>query len=96
MTPGDPNQLRNAPNRTAQFIGQIPAGTAVRVVGGPVCDSIGILWAQVDFNGLIGWTAEARGTIYYLEPADYGVIPSPPDQSLFHGGRSTASPLRER
>ena len=70
VTPGDPNRLRSDPSTSGAIIGEIPAGETFYVLGGPICDDAnGIVWWQVDFNGLVGWTAESLGDTYFVEPA---------------------------
>lgn len=68
ITPGDPNILRNNPAVTATKIGTIPGSAYFNVMSGPVCDPAGIAWWQINYNGLIGWTAEGKGSVYYTEP----------------------------
>lgn len=68
VTPGTPNRLRAQPSSTAQIIGQIPGGGIFAVIGGPVCDPTGIAWWQVNYSGVVGWTAEGQGSVYYVEP----------------------------
>lgn len=65
---GTPNNLRSEPNINAQLIGQIPTGASFDVLAGPICDPTGMLWVQVNFNGMVGYTAEASGQDVYLEP----------------------------
>lgn len=70
VTPGTPNRVRSEPNTQAQVLGTIPGGEPFTVLQGPTCDSAnGIAWWQVDYNGLIGWTAEGQGQTYFVEPA---------------------------
>lgn len=66
------NRLRDNPGTaTGQVIGLMPPGSGFRVLEGPVCDPEEQLrWWKVDYNGVVGWTAEGRGTEYYLCPPD--------------------------
>lgn len=68
VTPGTPNRLRSTPATSGAIVGQIPGGDAFRVINGPECDPAGIAWWQVEYNGLVGWTAEGQGTEYWTEP----------------------------
>ncbi|MBZ0298894.1 MAG: hypothetical protein K8J31_04090 [Anaerolineae bacterium] len=73
--PSLPNRMRSYPSFYGAVVGQIPAGAAFSVIGGPICES-GILWWQVNSSGTVGWTAEGDGYTYWLEPA--GNVPQPP------------------
>jgi uncharacterized protein YgiM (DUF1202 family) len=67
VLPGLSNNFRDQPSLSGNVIGQIPGGAAFSVITGPQCSS-GYAWWQVNFNGVIGWTAEGRGNVYWLEP----------------------------
>lgn len=62
------NRLREQPNTTAPVITEIPQGAVFIVSNGPECDADGIVWWQVDFDGVIGWTAEAEADERYIVP----------------------------
>lgn len=51
VTPGLPNNLRDTPD--GRRIGQIPAGGAFNILGGPVCAG-GYAWWQVEYNNRVG------------------------------------------
>lgn len=73
VTPGLPNAVRTAPgtNRSGAnsvVVGYIPGGSVFAVSGGPQCGPDGRWWWYVNYNGLIGWTAEGEGQTYWLEP----------------------------
>lgn len=73
VTPGLPNVMRSAPGTqrsgfNGTVIGQIPGGGVFSVLNGPQCASDSRWWWQVNYNGLIGWTAEGEGYTYWLEP----------------------------
>jgi hypothetical protein len=73
VTPGAPNRLRADPSTNGAIIGEIPGGEIFYVLGGPICDDANrIVWWQVDFNGLVGWTAESLGNSYFVEPVGQG------------------------
>jgi hypothetical protein len=67
VLPGLSNNFRVQPALGNNVIGQIPGGAVFVVVSGPQCSS-GYAWWQVNFNGVIGWTAEGQGSEYWLEP----------------------------
>ena len=65
VTPGLPNKLRAAPGLSAAQIGSIPAGD-VRRTGWS--DVRGRARGGVRYGDAVGWTAEADGSEYYVEP----------------------------
>lgn len=73
-SPALPNVVRSAPGTSSTgsnsyVIGQIPAGGVFSVLNGPQCGTDGRWWWQVNYNGLVGWTAEGQGhNTYWLEP----------------------------
>jgi hypothetical protein len=70
VTPGLPNALRDRPGLTwtgSRVIGRIPGTGVFTVVSGPVC-AAGYTWWQVNYNGVIGWTAEGNAWVYWIEP----------------------------
>lgn len=76
VTPGLSNVVRTAPGTTAsgansQVIGSIPAGGTFSVLNGPACGPDGRYWWYVNYNGLIGWTAEGEGQTYWLVPVHW-------------------------
>ncbi|MEO8609194.1 MAG: protein kinase [Chloroflexota bacterium] len=71
VTPGGvANRVRDLPSKqTGKITGYMPPGTQFLVIAGPTCDPDDqIRWWQINFNGLIGWTAEGEKTEYYLAP----------------------------
>jgi hypothetical protein len=75
LVPADPNRIRTEPNFGAPVVGWIPAGGVFDVGGGPVCDG-SVHWWYVNYNGIVGWTAEGNGIgTYWLEPL---TVPPPP------------------
>lgn len=67
VTPGLPNKVRSAPSTSAAAIGSIPGEAVFAVIGGPRCAD-GYLWWQVNYNGLIGWTASGTGSEDWVVP----------------------------
>jgi hypothetical protein len=73
VTPGAPNRLRADPTTTGAIIGEIPGGAEFYIMNGPICDDAdGIVWWQVGYNNLVGWTAESQGDTYFVEPVGVG------------------------
>jgi hypothetical protein len=73
VTPGLPNAVRTAPGTqrsgaNSVVVGYIPGSGVFTVSGGPQCGPDGRWWWYVNYNGLIGWTAEGEGQTYWLEP----------------------------
>jgi Tol biopolymer transport system component len=62
------NRIRSTPSPDADVIGQIPEGATFNVVYGQqhVCNG-GIRWAQVEYKGVTGWTAEGADGEAFLE-----------------------------
>lgn len=67
VLPGAPNNIRSAPSKTAEVVGQIPGGDAFRVLAGPQCAD-GIVWWKVEYKAVDGWTAESGGGDYFVAP----------------------------
>lgn len=68
VTDGDPNHIRLEPASLTE-LGEIPPGAVFNVLEGPVCLRNGAnVWWKVEYNGLIGWTAEGTQQIYWLAP----------------------------
>ncbi len=67
ITPGVPNKVRSAPGTGAAQIGNIPGEGVFQVIGGPQCAD-GYRWWQVDYQGLVGWTASGTTAEYWVEP----------------------------
>jgi uncharacterized protein YraI len=80
VTPGLPNVVRSQPGQgwNSVIVGQIPAGGIFTVLAGyvPQCAN-GIQWHYVNYNGLIGWTAEGQHGVYWTEPVSYQPQPDP-------------------
>lgn len=74
VSAGLPNRLRDNPGTDAAVIGEIPPGSVFTVLAGPNCDAEGRLWWQIDYDGLVGWTAEVSGGDHLLEPFPGAVL----------------------
>ncbi len=66
VTPGDPNRVRDEPG--GKIVGRIPPEGVFKVLDGPRCTLDGMAWWKVDYQGLVGWTAEGNTDYYWLEP----------------------------
>lgn len=67
VTPGAPNRVRDAASTSGNLIGEIPGGATFDVLDGPFCDG-GLLWWQVSYGELTGFTAEGNRDTYFVEP----------------------------
>lgn len=74
VTAGNSNNVRDKASKTGKLLGQIPGGETFEVLAGPTCAD-GLNWWQVRYGNLEGWTVEAAGIDYWLEPYD----PSKPE-----------------
>lgn len=76
---GLPNVIREQPGSSSKLLGQIPPNDTFIVIDGPRCTLLDkIVWWQVNYNNLIGWTGEGQEGTYWLEPADTSLIPTAP------------------
>lgn len=93
VTPGLPNVVRTAPGTTATgshsvVIGEIPAGGVFSVLSGPACGSDNRWWWYVNYNGLVGWTAEGEGSwTYWTEPVSPPTCAATLPSRLWAGGQ---------
>ena len=72
VTPGGlPNRVRSAPSKSeGQVVALMAPGSQFLVVAGPTCDTEDQLrWWQINFGGVVGWTAEGEEGTFYLEAA---------------------------
>jgi uncharacterized protein YraI len=67
VTPGAANNFRAGPSSNSAKIGELPGSAIFNVLEGPVCAD-GMAYWRVNYNGQEGWTAEGRGSTYWLEP----------------------------
>ena len=67
VTPGLPNKVRSAPSFSAQAVGNIPGEGVFSVISGPTCAD-NYTWWQVNYDGLVGWTAQVDNTEYWVLP----------------------------
>lgn len=87
------NRLRENPSTDALILQEIPGNAVFTITGGPQCDDEGIVWWQVDYDGIIGWTAEAQGDERYIMPQ----TPNPlPPLSVISAGNAAAVTLLTR
>lgn len=68
LNPPLANSLRTQADSSSALVTEIPPGGVFTVIGGPTCGSGGRTWWQVNYNGLVGWTAEGDNGVYWLEP----------------------------
>jgi hypothetical protein len=68
VAPGDPNRIRSKPTVKGGYLGQMLAGDTFVVLDGPVCAD-GYAWWKVNYQGLVGWSAESGDGQYWLLPS---------------------------
>ena len=69
VSPGNANNVRSAPNTSGERLGTIPGGEEFSILDGPQC-SDGLVWWQVDYQGLVGWTVDGADGEQWLFPVD--------------------------
>lgn len=75
VAPGAGNRMREEPSTSARVIKVIP-GDAIFYVGGAQKCADGYLWVNVIYDHSGGWTVEAQGDDYFVEPV------APPDDAI--------------
>lgn len=86
-----PNNVRQGPGQSTAKTGEIPPGGVFTVLDGPRCTTLDkLIWWQVDYNGLVGWTVEGQAGDYWLEPLD-ALAGTPVPTIVEEGGRITAA-----
>jgi len=68
ISPGNPNRLRTSSGLNSTLITEIPGGSVITILAGPVCKD-GYAWWRVNFNGTEGWTADGKGNDYWIVPS---------------------------
>lgn len=91
VLPGLPNLLRSQPHRGpgSAIVGRIPGNGIFTVLNGPQCGPEGHYWWQVNYAGIVGWTAEGQGNAYWTAP--FGCPLSPPPR-LAPGMQAVVTP----
>lgn len=75
---GFPNLIRSLPGTSGDLLGQIEPGATFDVLAGPRCSLLDkIVWWQISYNGITGWTAEGDDGDYWLEPLNLQATPAP-------------------
>lgn len=91
---GIPNLVRDQPGSSGNVLSQIPPGDVFTVLDGPRCSLLDkIVWWQVNYNGLVGWTAEGKDGDYWLEPLDLAVTPQPILAGITTANASSLTPV---
>ena len=66
----DPRPVHQSPSTGADQITTLPAGTAVLVIDGPLCDQDnGVLWWHVRWDAGDGWIVESQAGERFVNPA---------------------------
>jgi hypothetical protein len=73
ITPGAANNIRSIASTKGVLLGQIPAGATLSVLEGPTCAD-NLAWWRVNYNGIIGWTAEGADNTYWMRPGAIATI----------------------
>lgn len=69
---GIPNNIREIPGSSGNLLGEIPPGATFTVVDGPQCSLLDkVVWWQVSYNNITGWTAEGKDGDYWVEPLNF-------------------------
>lgn len=92
VTPGLPNVIRAQPWRgpSSPVVGEIPAGGVFTVLAGYGLQcSDGMNWYYVSYNGIVGWTPEGSGGVYWTEPLVANSCAIAPRLSIGGQGRVT-------
>lgn len=88
VSPGASNRIRESAGLDAERIGEMPPGSVMAVLGGPVCAD-GYTWWIIRFGSVIGWTAEGQDTTHWIRPSTAeSHAPKQPPGSL--GGTSVS------
>lgn len=76
-TVGDiPVNIRREPDTASAILGQVPTGSALTILDGPQCAE-NMVWWRIDYQTLVGWIAEGRNNIYWLDPVGAALTPTP-------------------
>lgn len=65
VLPGATTRIRQQPTTAAAIVGEMPGDTEFEILAGPQCGD-GYVWWQIDYDGVIGWTAEGSGGYYWI------------------------------
>jgi len=77
VAPENASRIRTFPSLEDFILGQSEGGETVVVINGPVCND-NFQWWFVDYEGLMGWSAEGDDDGYWLElPSDLELDSSP-------------------
>jgi hypothetical protein len=68
VVPPKSNRVRAEPN--GEIIGKIDVGTVFNVIDGPCQTADQTIWWKITYQELTGWTAEGKGTEYWVKPAN--------------------------
>ncbi len=73
VTPGSGSSIRLTPE-SGTVLQTMPGGAIFNILYGPICGPSvqQLTWYQVEYNGVTGWTAEGRGSTYWLQPPSSG------------------------
>jgi WD40 repeat protein len=75
VTAGTSNRMRDEPSTSARVIKTIPGNSIFLFNGATTCVE-GYLWVNIIYDNNVGWTVEAQGSNYFVEPV------APPDGAI--------------
>jgi hypothetical protein len=88
VSPGASNRIRESAGLDAERIGEMPPGSVMAVLSGPVCAD-DYTWWMIRFSTIVGWTAEGQDTTHWIRPSTAeSHAPKQPPGSL--GGTSVS------
>jgi uncharacterized protein YraI len=73
---GAPNNLRAQSSTNSAVLASMSSGESFTVLSGPLCTQ-GINWWQVNYRGVVGWTADGQNGAYWVDGLNCpGFMPS--------------------
>lgn len=89
--------VRSDAGLTHPVVAQIQPGGTVSVLSGPLCDTAGIPWWQIQIGDVVGWAAGGDGVRFFLTSLDgpvIGDLPAPSDSGVTTFACAGSAPSR--